>query len=174
MRKSVAPICPHCKAPAALVGGDDVYPHRPDLASKWFWRCAPCEAYVGCHPGTKRPMGFPANAELRRARSLLHDRMIDPLWKTAVASVGYTPEDARARKIITNTARGRVYAFLGFKLGLDPDETHTGEFDLETCRRAWTALQGIAYPEIRDWAKARKAADAEKQSATPEAERANT
>lgn len=158
MRKAVAPICPHCQQPSKLIAGDVLY-RKDDYADQWFWQCEPCLAHVGCHPRTKRPLGFPANAELRQARMLLHNRMIDPLWRTAVESVGYTPEDPKARKIITNTARKRVYDFLAWRLGIDRDECHTAEFDLEMCRRAWVALRGIDYNEIRTWAKARKAKD---------------
>jgi hypothetical protein len=158
MRKAVAPICPHCNQRSVLVGGEAIYPNRPDRFAQFFWLCVPCDAYTGCHKKTKRPLGIPANAELRAARITLHNRMIDPLWRTAVEAIGYTPEDPKARKIIMNTARARVYEFLGFKMGLDKDECHVGEFDLETCRRAWRALQGVDYAQIREWAKARKVA----------------
>lgn len=141
-----------------LVDGTVVYPHRPDLAAKRFWRCAPCQAWCGCHPGSSRPLGVPATADLRKARQMLHNDRLDPLWKTAIETVGYTPEDPRARAIITNTARSRVYEFLAWKLGIDREDCHTALFDIATCRLAWTALAGATYPAIRDWAKARKAA----------------
>jgi hypothetical protein len=156
MRKAVAPICPHCKQPSVLAGGDVIYPNWKDRHAQFFWQCAPCGAYVGTHKNTKPPLGIPANDELRQARILLHNRMVDPLWRTAVESVGYTPEDPKARKIIMNTARSRVYEFLAWKLGLDRDECHVAEFDLDMCRRAWRALQGVDYVMIRNWAKERK------------------
>ena len=156
MRKAVAPICAHCNQPSVLVGGDVIWPNRTDRHAQFFWRCVPCAAYVGCHKNTKRPLGIPANDELRQARILLHNRMVDPLWRTAVESVGYTPEDPKARKIIMNTARSRVYEFLAWKLGIERDECHVAEFDLEMCRRAWRALQGVDYVMIRSWAKERR------------------
>lgn len=156
-KQPAPPACAHCSVPAVLVSGMDVYPHRPDLGLLSFWRCVPCDATVGCHKGTRRALGRPANAELGKARVTLHEQMVDPLWKTAVESVGYTPEDPRAIAIIRNTARARVYEYLGWRLGLDRDECHVAQFDLVQCRRAWVALRGITYPEIRDWAKARKA-----------------
>lgn len=156
-----SPVCPHCQIPAVLVTGAAIYPRRPDLHEKQLWQCTACDAYVGCHGKTSRPLGVPANAELRRARMLLHDRVLDPLWQRA--EVYYNrPEDARAIAIIRNSARKRVYAYLGWKLGLDPEETHTAMFDLETCRRAWTALAGIDYPFIRAWYKAREASAGKK------------
>lgn len=153
--KPVPPICPYDNQTTGLVGGAVIYPHRQDLFKKWFWRCPGCGAYVGCHPGTKRALGLPADLETRRARGMLHERMIDPLWKTAVESCGYEPEDPRARRIIMNAARTRVYAWLAYKMGLTQQETHTGQFSVVECRRAWIALKGVTYPEIRDWAKAR-------------------
>lgn len=150
-------LCPGCQREAELTDGAEVYPHRLDLSAKKFWICRPCGACVGCHPGTTRPLGMLANAELRRARMLLHNRMLDPLWQTADQYDGYAPEDERARKKIRRRARERVYKYLANRLGLPREETHTGLFDLETCRRAWTALRGITYADIRTWARAAEA-----------------
>lgn len=156
-----APVCPHCQVPAVLVTGAAIYPHRADLHTKQFWRCERCGAYVGCHPKTSKPLGVPANAELRRARQLLHDRALDPLWQRAELHYN-RPEDARAIAIIRNSARKRVYAYLSWRLGLDPEDTHTAMFDLETCRRAWTALARTDYPAIRDWYKTREKSEKDK------------
>ena len=71
--------CPYCEKVPELVTGDKVYPHRKDLYSKWFWRCEPCNAYVGCHPGTKNPLGTLANQELRAWRLQAH-HAFDPIW----------------------------------------------------------------------------------------------
>lgn len=49
-----APTCPYCQRPSLLVTGKTIYPHRPDLVAKRFWQCAPCDAYVGCHPPAGR------------------------------------------------------------------------------------------------------------------------
>jgi hypothetical protein len=65
-----APECPYCQNLAELVGGDIVYPHRPDLHQKQLWLCRPCEAWCGVHPGTTIPLGFPAKKDLRRARRI--------------------------------------------------------------------------------------------------------
>lgn len=150
------PICPHCGQPAQLRVGSEVYPHRADLWDKWFWCCDPCGARCGCHGKTKDPLGVPARRDLREARIMLHNEMLDPLWRNAVAAGDYDPEDEKARIIITRTARARVYAFLADRLGLTKDQTHTALFDLEQCRAAWRALRGVDYPTIRTWAKARK------------------
>lgn len=160
-----APLCPYCGQPAVLRSGAEVYRFRDDLADKWFWCCDPCQSRCGCHGKTKKPLGVPARADLRDARMKLHDQMLDPLWKNAVAAGGYEPEDEKARAIIVSTARRRVYAFLADRMGLTKDETHTALFSLEQCRQAWRALRGVTYAQIREWAKARKAAEIEKDAA---------
>jgi hypothetical protein len=154
----IGPLCPYCGNESQLRVGSEIYPHRADLWDKFFWKCDPCGAYCGCHPGTKKALGVPASAELRKARSILHDQMLDPLWKNAVVAGGYEPEDEKARIIIVRTARSRVYDFLADRLVLTKEQTHTGLFDIETCRAAWRVLAGVTYPEIRAWAKARKEA----------------
>lgn len=39
-------LCNYCLNPAKLVTGADIYPHRPDLYSKQFWECKPCDAHI--------------------------------------------------------------------------------------------------------------------------------
>ena len=48
---------------------------------------------------------------------------------------------------------GRVYGFLAARMGLTRETCHTAMFTLEQCREAWAALTGVAYPEVREWAK---------------------
>lgn len=71
--------CDYCGKPANLVDGSVIYPHRPDLKSKWFHLCRPCNAYCGCYPAGdgKRPLGRLADAELRAAKQRAH-AAIDP------------------------------------------------------------------------------------------------
>lgn len=156
-KEKPGPACPYCAGKTALLRGRDIYerPH-PSYADKLFWICVPCDAFVGCHPGTTRALGTPANAELRRARALLHDERLDPIWRSAETCGEYTPEDYKAIGKIRSVARSRTYAYLGWKLGLDRDECHTALFDLTTCRRAWVALTGITYLDVRAWHKARE------------------
>lgn len=154
MAPTNAPRCTHCSSESELTDGVEIHPHRDDLHRKSYWVCRPCGAHVGCHGETTHPLGRPANAELRRARRLLHNEMLDPLWKTADQCDAYAPEDERARQKIRRRARERVYEFLADRLGITRAETHTGLFDLETCRRAWRVLRGIRYDEVRTWAHA--------------------
>jgi hypothetical protein len=155
--KIAAPVCPHCSEPTECVSGRYIYRHaRGTLARKFFWICDECQAWVGCHGMTKRPLGTPANAELRAARSTLQVRRLDPIWKGAATMRGlYTPENAKAAAIITSAARTRTYAWLAEQLGIPPERAHVGEFSLEQCRAAWVLLKGVGYQQIREWAKSR-------------------
>lgn len=116
-------ICPYCDKPAQLVTGDKIYPHRHDLFAKLFYQCAPCDAYVGCHPKADAhghggigdgavPMGRLANAELRRAKQAAH-AAFDPLWKSRSMS------------------RKEAYAWLSKELGVSKSNTHIGMFDVD-------------------------------------------
>lgn len=119
-----APTCPYCNNPAELVGGDAIYPHRPDLAGKKMWRCQPCGAWVGCHDGTTTPLGRLANAELRKAKQAAH-AAFDRLWQAKLRREGCTKKEAR----------GAAYRWLADQMGLDRETCHIGMFDVDTCRR---------------------------------------
>jgi len=120
--KNNNPICLYCNKPSEKVTGREVYPHRRDLYNKIFYRCVPCGAYVGCHPGTDRPLGRLANAELRKAKSEAHS-LFDPLWKSGQLS------------------RGSAYHWLQKQLGISQKECHIGMFSLELCQKAIEACK---------------------------------
>ena len=109
-------VCPYCSATARKVFGSVIYPHRTDLYSKVFYLCKPCNAYVGCHPGTSNPLGRLANAELRRAKSAAH-AAFDPLWRKGAMS------------------RSAAYSWLAESLTLKAKDCHIGMFDEELCQR---------------------------------------
>lgn len=116
--------CGECSGPCGLVTGDLIYPHRPDLAHKSFWRCYRCNAYVGCHKGTTRPLGTPAGPETQRARRAAH-AAFDPLWQRKVERDG----------VAKHEARGAAYRWLSAQLGTPPEKTHIGHFDAATALR---------------------------------------
>lgn len=119
--------CDYCGKPAALVTGADLHPHLPHLAGRYFWRCAGCDAHVGCHPRSKKhkrngwePLGRLANPALRRLKIAAH-AALDPLWKS--------PEAAR------KMSRSDAYAWLAEAMQLTPEQTHIGMFDETQCQR---------------------------------------
>ncbi|MDB5445667.1 MAG: hypothetical protein JWQ97_984 [Phenylobacterium sp.] len=116
--------CGECGKPAGLVDGRLVYPHRPDLHAKHFWRCCACLAFVGCHQGTSIPLGTPAGPETQAARRAAHGAF-DPLWERKIRKEGVSKKHAR----------GAAYRWLAEQLGIEPAKTHIGMMDAATARR---------------------------------------
>lgn len=106
--------CPYCGETAKLVGGSVIYPHRPDLKKKKFWQCAPCDAYVGCHPRTDTPLGGLANLRTREARKQAH-AAFDPIWRN---------------KEMTRT---QAYKWLSKQIGCNFKDCHIGQFGPAKC-----------------------------------------
>jgi hypothetical protein len=92
------------------------------LVNKHFYVCTPCDARVGCHPGTTTPLGDLANGPLRDARMAAH-AAFDPLWQSG------------------QLRRSAAYGWLSDTLGVDPKKTHIGMFDAETCARVVAAVR---------------------------------
>lgn len=120
------PTCPYCVQPAVLTTGKVIYPKRSDLHNKSFWHCAPCDAWVGCHPpktpmtngqgdGTV-PLGTLANDELRRARRDAHNAF-DRIW--------------RYEEVHRNSA----YAWLAGRLNIRINACHIALLDVAQCKR---------------------------------------
>lgn len=125
-------ICDYCNNPAQLVDGGVIYPHLTYFREKgkmipvhtrFFWRCLPCDAYVGTHKDSpnRQPLGRLANAELRRAKRDAH-AIFDPLWKL---------------KMMT---RSEAYTWLARTLNIEPKDCHIGMFSVEQCRRTIDAI----------------------------------
>lgn len=115
--KTLSPvICDYCGCEAALVGGKEIYPYRPDLFHLQFWKCTPCDAWVGCHRSSNAvALGRLANSELRDAKSLAH-KAFDPTWKSGAMSLK------------------AAYRWLSEKMGVSFSDCHIGMFDVLQCR----------------------------------------
>lgn len=120
--KVIPKRCQYCGEPAECVSGSAVYPHLPKLHKKWFWVCKPCDARVGCHPGTMQPLGKLAGPALRSLRMNAHNAF-DRLWKSGEMS------------------RGSAYRWLQKVLDLPPAAAHIGEFDESECKRLIAAVR---------------------------------
>ena len=128
--------CPYCHRPANLVGGAVIYPHRPDLFGKRFYRCDPCDAHVGCHPPANKrgkggigdgtvPLGRLANGELRKAKNAAH-AAFDPLWKSGEMTRAY------------------AYEWLSQTIGISRANCHIGMMDVDACRAVVAAIRARA------------------------------
>lgn len=121
-------LCDYCGQQAQLQTGRQVYPHRRDLHDRRFYVCPPCDARVGCHPGTTEPLGRLANAALRQAKQAAH-AAFDPLWQDNQSRGGRRAGRRR------NERRKRAYAWLAEQLGIAEKDCHIGMFDVATCQR---------------------------------------
>jgi hypothetical protein len=125
----VDPICAECSSMAEQVDSAVIYPHRPDLHGKPMFRCA-CGAYVGAHPGTDVPLGYPAGPETRQLRSKVH-RLLDPLWEAKM----------QRDKVSKGKARDAAYGWLAGQLGIPRDDCHVSHFNADRCRAAIAILE---------------------------------
>jgi hypothetical protein len=92
--------------------------------------CEPCDAHVGVHKGTDRPLGRLANKELREWKKRAH-AAFDPLWTAKLLK----RRRERGENYKKAWARGSGYAWLATKLSIDRSICHTGMFDVAMCRR---------------------------------------
>ena len=116
--------CPYCDSDAKLVDSSLIYNGRSYGPA---WVCAnypKCDSYVGCHPGTEKPLGRMANKELRLAKSAAH-KSIDAMWQRRIAI-------SRCSK---KAARLRGYYWLAEQLRIPRAKCHIGMMDVELCRR---------------------------------------
>jgi len=145
-----APLCPYCGQPAMLIESGPRY--RPEYGP--YWSCDPCDARVGVHRGTVRPLGRLANAELRAARIRAH-AAFDPLWHRTHTAY---PERRNNRNTLKRIGRTRAYQWLAEHLGVAVSACHIGDFDVAQCARVVQLIEQtkITPVGIRHWAKSRR------------------
>lgn len=113
-------VCHYCGGVVRLVSAKSVYGNaaamRLGLEDEQIWQCQNCNARVGCHKGTTKPLGKVANEFLRNKRMEAHE-VFDGYW--------------RERGI----SRGKAYKWLAGKLGMPVKKTHIGGFDVAQCQK---------------------------------------
>ena len=75
-------ICRYCGGIIRLVPAADVYgssTERLGMQNEYLYQCQNCNARVGCHKGTTRPLGDVANEILRLKRIEAH-QVFDAYW----------------------------------------------------------------------------------------------
>ena len=110
-------ICPYCGNEAKWCENKEIYGKNYGESYMCYY-CKPCNAYVGCHNNTTKPLGVMANKELRDWRIKTHD-CFDKLWKDGFVT------------------RKEAYKILDDEFG---KEIHIGEADIETCQRIISLL----------------------------------
>jgi DNA-directed RNA polymerase subunit RPC12/RpoP len=103
-------VCEYC-------GGKVIFTDSAVIYGKSYgdiYLCTNCNAYVGVHKGSKRPLGTLANTVLRFKRKEAHDTF-DDIWKKE----GLT--------------RSEAYAWLEREMNLPKHLAHIGHFNVEQC-----------------------------------------
>lgn len=116
----VPSICRYCGGVIKLVPAISIYGEasakRLGLEHEHIYQCQNCNARVGCHKGTSRPLGNVANEILRLKRRDTH-RIFDDYWK---------------RQSMSRTA---AYRWLAKQMGLPEGRAHIGGFEMDQCQR---------------------------------------
>lgn len=105
-------ICPYCNKQTEFVDSKLIYGKSYGM----IYLCRKCDAYVGTHKNSKKPLGTPANFELRELRKITHLEF-DKIWQEKYMS------------------RRKAYLWLANKLGLPLEQTHIGMFNINKCNR---------------------------------------
>lgn len=122
-------ICPYCNGEAILESTTKIYSRDYGLA--YICKNYPiCDAYVGVHNETTKPLGRLANAELREWKKKAHS-VFDPLWKRKLQK----RRQERGEYYKKKYARSAGYRWLAEQLGIERKDCHIGMFDVDLCKR---------------------------------------
>jgi hypothetical protein len=80
---------------------------RSDSEWPFIYYCPSCEASVGCHKGTRRPLGRMADSSIRNLRKAAHFHF-DRIWQQGFLE------------------RNEAYAWLAEQLGVEREKCHFG------------------------------------------------
>lgn len=106
-------ICDYCGQTAQFVNSSEVY----RVSYGMIYYCPACQAWVGVHKGTDKPLGRLANARLRELKKSAH-KAFDPLWKRGAMK------------------RDQAYIWLAQQMAIPFDQAHIGLFDIAECQKA--------------------------------------
>lgn len=124
--------CPYCGG-KVLYSKDSTHIYKKNYGGVYYCENYPkCDAYVGVHRRTVKPLGRLANKELRQAKQLAH-YYFDFLWK-------YKKENDKCKN-----ARDLAYNWLSQQLDIPLKYTHIGMFDLEECQSVVNLCKPYVY-----------------------------
>ena len=127
-------ICRYCGGLILLVPAERIYgpkaAKRLGLSGERIYQCQNCNARVGCHKGTERPLGNVANETLRLKRIETH-HVFDAYWKAQ------------------HMTRTGAYKWLSQQMRLPVKQAHIGGFEMDQCQQVinlctWTDDQEAA------------------------------
>ena len=112
-------ICRYCGGVIRLVPASSIYgesAERLGMKEEWLYQCQNCNARVGCHKGTRRPLGNVAN-EVLRLKGMETHQVFDSFW--------------RAKRM----SRTKAYRWLSEQMELPESKAHIGGFEMEQCQQ---------------------------------------
>ena len=89
-----------------------------------------CDAYVNTYPGTQRPMGIPANGDLRHLRIVAH-RWFDLIWQSGIMP------------------RNEAYSWMADRFCLRLKDAHIGHFSEYRCRALIRECEAVLMRIVR-------------------------
>ena len=108
-------VCPYCGNKAVLSDSSVIY--GKSYGQVYLCSNYPvCDAFVGVHKGSVKPLGTLANNELRDLRKRAHN-LFDRIWRDKEMS------------------RNGAYRWLADKMGLSRKQTHIAMFNESQCRQ---------------------------------------
>ena len=120
-------ICRYCGGVIRLVNAESIYGEkaakRLGLVGEQIYQCQNCNARVGCHKGTTRPLGNVANEALRLKRIETH-HIFDAFWKSQ------------------HMTRTGAYKWLSQRMRLPTKQTHIGGFEMDQCQKVIELCDG--------------------------------
>jgi len=127
--------CPYCLILSKFVNSKVIY----GFSYGMIYYCKSCDAYVGVHKGTNRPLGTLANSELRNWRKKAH-KCFDKFW------FDYLPEYMRY------LYRSRCYSWLSKKMNVPYEQCHIAMFDVDQCKKVVMICETeiIQIPDIEE------------------------
>lgn len=105
-------ICRYCGGKIVLTSSSKIY--GTDYGK--IYLCTNCNAFVGVHKKSEKPLGTLANSILRTKRKEAH-QVFDKFWKDKQMS------------------RREGYKWLSQQMGLPFKSTHIGYFEIEECNK---------------------------------------
>ena len=131
--KFLPTICRYCGGVIRPVPAETIYRDSADrlqMTGETVYQCQNCNARVGCHKGTDRPLGDVANEVLRLKRIETH-QAFDALWK---------------QKGLSRTA---AYKWLAKKLRISEEKAHIGGFEMEQCQQVISLCKNELQKELK-------------------------
>lgn len=113
--------CPYCGRQAEFISSKEFYGR--DYGTN-LYLCRPCNAYVGTHGKSKKPLGTMANVTLRSLRKACHYHF-DKLWR------------GKQKRM----SRSNAYRWLQKAMGLPQEKAHIAMFDEKQCKKLLSILK---------------------------------